>query len=1098
MKQILIANRGEIAIRIARAASECGMDAVMVFSKDDARSLHIRAGSAAVELEGSGVKAYLNIENVISAAKESGCDAIHPGYGLLSENADFASRCEEEGIIFVGPQSATLELLGDKINARALAVKLKIPVLEGSTKVVDASAAHAFYEGLNGAAMIIKAVAGGGGRGMRIVHSAADIEGALQQCRSEAENAFGSGEVYLERYLASARHIEVQIVGDGQNVAHLWERECTIQRRNQKLIEIAPAPALDTVTRDKILNAAQTLAKSCNYCSLGTFEFLVDATYDSDAPFYFMEANPRLQVEHTITEEITGIDLVQTQILIASGKTLAEAGLNHELPPRPIGSALQLRINMETIGEDGSVRPAGGTLTAFEPVSGPGYRVDSFGYAGYQTSRNFDSLLAKLVVHSRQGDLNGLIRKAQRGLREFRIEGVATNATLLSAILSHEKLHSWEVTTRFIDEYLKDLLAAQADDEPDAFFGSNQVGNASQVKKVKIPEGTQAVLSPIRGVVVLVSAVVGEQIQKGQQIAVVEAMKMESPVNAPFSGRVHSIVLAAGDNSESDHPIMFLEPSGDEEAEIETTQELDLDAIRPDLQELFDRTKLTLDEARPKAIKKQHEKGYRSARENIGLLCDKDSFNEFGQLAYAAQSRRRDIDDLIRSTPADGLITGFGAVNGSMFDQRKSRTAILSYDATVLAGTQGHFNHIKTDRLLEVAERCKTPVIFFTGGGGGRPGDVDVIETTISGLAITSFAIYARMSGLVPRIGIANGYCFAGNAAFFGCSDITIATRKSWIGMGGPAMIEGGGLGKFLPTEIGPIETQHPNGVVDLLADDEAHAVQLAKKALSYFQGAVKDWDCADQRRLRSIIPEHRKRAYDIREVIELLADVDSVFEIRRAYGVGILTAFIRIEGQPFGVIANDTTHLGGAIEAESAEKASRFLQLCDAFDIPILSLCDTPGFMVGPDSESSGTVRRVSRLFVTATTLSVPTFLVVLHKAYGLGAQAMAGGSLREPALCVSWPTGEFGGMGLEGAVNLGFAKELAAAESEEVRKAMFDNYLAILIERGKAISVASKVEVDAVIDPAETRTWLINAWLATPPPIERAGKKRPMVDTW
>lgn len=1098
VRKILVANRGEIAVRVARAAAECDVDTVMIYAKDDARSLHVRAGSTAIELDGSGAQAYLNIDSVISVAKAQGCDAIHPGYGLLSENAEFARKCAQAGITFVGPSAATLELLGDKINARKLAEQLDVAVLEGTVEAVEVNSAKAFFDSLNGGAMIVKAVAGGGGRGMRIVHEPDAIENALKQCRSEAENAFGCGDVYLERYLPAARHIEVQIIGDGQDVAHLWERDCTIQRRNQKLVEIAPAPTLDDTTRQKILAAAMKLAAACDYKSLGTFEFLVDAEYSQDAPFYFMEANPRIQVEHTVTEEITGIDLVQTQLHIASGKSLADVGINASEPPAPAGLAVQLRINMESMAEDGNVRPEGGTLSVFEPAAGPGVRVDTFGYAGYRTSQNYDSLLAKLIVHSRQGGLRGALKKAQRGLKDFRIEGVVTNAPFLDAILSHENVRAWDVTTRFIDQHLEALLGAEKAGLADGFFECTEHAAQLASSHIATPAGTQSVVSPIQGVVVSIDVAAGEGVQKGQQIGIVEAMKMEYPVVAPVAGTVHSLVLGAGDMADREQPVIFIEPSDGVDVALNDEAGTDPNAIRPDLQELFDRQQLTADAARPEAMQKRHAKGYLSARENIALLCDEGSFNEYGQLAYAAQTRRRSIDDLIRSTPADGMITGFGGVNGDLFDERTSRTAILSYDATVLAGTQGHFNHKKTDRILEVAEKWKTPVIFYTEGGGGRPGDVDMLDATISGLTVSSFSQYARMSGLVPRIGIANGYCFAGNAAFYGCSDITIATRSCWIGMGGPAMIEGGGLGKFAPTDIGPIDVQYPNGVVDILADDEAHATELAKKALSYFQGAVSQWEAHDQRRLRSIIPENRKRAYDIREAIELIADVDSVLELRRAYGAGIVTAFIRIEGQPFGLIANDIAHLGGAIEAESAEKASRFMQLCDAFDIPILSLCDTPGFMVGPDSERTATVRRVSRLFVTAATMNVPNFVVVLHKAYGLGAQAMAGGNLHSPGLCVSWPSGAFGGMGFEGAVRLGYGKELDAAGSDEERQEMFDRHLARMMERGKAISVASKLEVDAVIDPAETRSWLVNAWRSTPLPEKRLGKKRPMVDTW
>jgi acetyl-CoA carboxylase carboxyltransferase component len=355
----------------------------------------------------------------------------------------------------------------------------------------------------------------------------------------------------------------------------------------------------------------------------------------------------------------------------------------------------------------------------------------------------------------------------------------------------------------------------------------------------------------------------------------------------------------------------------------------------------------------------------------------------------------------------------------------------------------------------------------------------------------------ARLSGLVPTVGIVSGRCFAGNAALLGCCDVIIATDNATIGMAGPAMIEGGGLGSFKPEQVGPVSVQGPNGVIDVQVADEAEAVRVAKQYLSYFQGALNDWDCADQRELRHLIPENRLRVYDIRQVIDTLADRDSVLELRRQFAPGLITAFIRIEGQPFGLLANNPAHLGGAIDALAGDKAARFMQLCDAFDIPLLSLCDTPGFMVGPEAEKQATVRHVSRMFVAAASLSVPFFTVVLRKGYGLGAQAMAAGSFHSPLFTIAWPSAEFGAMGLEGAVRLGFAKELAAIEEPAARQQLFDKLVAKAYQNGKGINMASFLEIDAVIDPVETRAWLLRGLNATPRPAPREGKKR-SIDTW
>jgi len=524
--------------------------------------------------------------------------------------------------------------------------------------------------------------------------------------------------------------------------------------------------------------------------------------------------------------------------------------------------------------------------------------------------------------------------------------------------------------------------------------------------------------------------------------------------------------------------------------------EVALDHVRADLAELFVRRGLLSDAGRPDVVARRHGRGRRTARENIADLCDPGSFTEYGGFAIAAQRRRRSLEELIERTPADGLIGGTARVNGDRFADERARCAVVSYDYTVLAGTQGQQNHRKKDRLFELVERLRLPLVLFAEGGGGRPGDTDT--AVITGLDTRAFALFGRLSGLVPLVGVASGFCFAGNAALLGCCDVIIATEGTSIGMGGPAMIEGGGLGTFRPEEVGPLDVQVPNGVVDLVAADDAGAVDLARRYLSYFQGTVDEWTCADQRRLRSAVPEQRLRAYDIRALLDTLADTGSVLELRRGFGAGMVTALARVEGRPVGVVANDPTHLGGAIDADGADKASRFLQLCDAHDLPVVFLCDTPGFMVGPDTERTAQVRHVSRMFVTGASLTVPFVTIVLRKGYGLGAQAMAGGSFREPLFLVAWPSGEFGGMGLEGAVRLGFRRELEAVEDPAERQALFDSMVALAYEHGKGLNVATAYEIDDVIDPAESRTRIVEALRSCPPTPARTGKKRNCIDTW
>ena len=558
----------------------------------------------------------------------------------------------------------------------------------------------------------------------------------------------------------------------------------------------------------------------------------------------------------------------------------------------------------------------------------------------------------------------------------------------------------------------------------------------------------------------------GDAVTAGQLLMVLEAMKMEHEITAPMDGEIRALHFSEGEAVGENDVLMTMQPSGSSVQPV-LKQEPASSASTPraDLTRLQARLKHTLDANRPEVVAKRHALGLRTARENIADLCDADSFSEYGALAVAAQSQRRTADDLMRNTPADGMVTGIGSIAGQ-------RCAILAYDATVLAGTQGMRNHQKTDRLLGLALEHQLPVVLFAEGGGGRPGDVDM--PIVAGLHVTTFASFAKLNGQVTVIGITTGRCFAGNAALLGCCDVIIATRSSNIGMGGPAMVEGGGLGVFKPEAIGPSPLQHANGVIDILVEDEAHAVAAAKKYLAFFQGGASQWHAPNAELLRNVVPENRLRVYDSLAVVHALADTDSVLHLRTGFGMGIHTALARIEGRAVGIIANNPQHLGGAIDADAADKASRFMQLCNAHGLPLVSLVDTPGFMVGPDTEATAQVRHVSRMFIAAAHLRVPFLSVVLRKGYGLGAMAMTAGGFHAPLCTVAWPSAEFGAMGLEGAVRLGYKKELEALPEGTQRDALFAQLLAQHIENGSAIAMATTLEIDAVIDPAQTRTWL------------------------
>ena len=595
------------------------------------------------------------------------------------------------------------------------------------------------------------------------------------------------------------------------------------------------------------------------------------------------------------------------------------------------------------------------------------------------------------------------------------------------------------------------------------------------------------IVSPLVGTVVQVHVQVGQHVRAGRELCVIESMKMEHPVVADVDLTITATSATVGQKvSEGSELFQALAASADQPTPLARLDER--------------RAKLD-DAARPAAAAKRHERGQRTARENIADLFDDGTFVEYGGFAVAAQRKRRTTEDLIDNTPADGLVTGIGLVDGR-------RCAVLAYDYTVLAGTQGFVNHRKTDRILDVIERERLPVVLFAEGGGGRPGDVDA--PGVAGLDVRSFASFARLSGLVPLVGIASGYCFAGNAALLGCCDVIIATQNSNIGMAGPAMIEGGGLGKVAPTDIGPIGTQRANGVVDVVVADEAEATSVAKHYLALVtahvsatrvQGAgatATSGRAAKRPQLRDIIPAQRTRVYDMREVVRALVDDSSLLELRRDFAQGAVTALARVEGRSVGVIANVPAHLGGAIDATAADKFARFTQLCDAFDLPIISLCDTPGFMVGPDAETTAQVRHFARLFVTAASITVPWITVVVRKGYGLGAQAMAAGSFHAATTTIAWPTGEFGGMGLEGAVRLGYRKELDAQPDESSRAALEERLIAAAYEQGAALHMAMHIEIDDVIDPADTPGRIVATLQACAPPAPRTGKKRPMIDTW
>ncbi|MDA1004706.1 MAG: carbamoyl-phosphate synthase large subunit [Chloroflexi bacterium] len=1152
--KLLVANRGEIAIRIMRAAAELGIPTVAVAPADDAGSLHTGKADEAVTLAGAGTAAYLDIEQLIAVARESGCDAVHPGYGFLAENAQFARRCAEAGLTFVGPRVETLELFGDKARARVAAVAVDVPVIRGVDHAVSAAEAAAFFASLgDGRAMIIKAVGGGGGRGARVVQRADEVAAAYERCRAEAQAAFGNGELYVEQFMPRARHVEVQILGDVHGgIAHLGERECSMQRSFQKIVEVAPAPGLAAELRGRIIEAAVRLARSAGYSNAGTFEFLVDVSGgEGGTDFAFIETNARLQVEHTVTEEVTGVDIVRAQLRLAEGATLAELGLDGPDVGVPRGYAIQARVNMESLREDGSIRPASGTLTAYEPPSGPGVRTDGFGYAGYETSLRFDALLAKVIGHSPSTDFGDAIARTVRALSEFRIEGVETNIGLLQDILSHPDFAAGRVHTRFVDEQLPRLAATGgahrrfvapagglAAREPaptgDGYAGARVADSSDplalfahdrQVKSQAVereeragPRGPVELPAPVRGTVVSVNVAPGDRVVAGRAVAVIELFELRHVVRADRGGVVDSVLVGVGDAVREGDPVAFITAADVEAAPLATPATVDPDHVRRDLALLQERRSFAEDDFRAERIDRRHANQQRGPRENIEHLFD-GTFREYGPLVTAASWQKQQW--LRETTQADGLVMGIGHVNGDLFEPERSRAVVVHYDYMVVAGTQGGRGHYKQDRMYELAERYRLPVVLFAEGGGGRPGisggepearsadapaadsaaAVDIAGRGGGGVPIDSYTFtkLSQLSGLVPLVGVNSGRCFAGNTVMLASCDVIIAAENSTIGLGGPAMIEGGGLGIYTPEEVGPMSFQVPNGVVDILVKDDEEAIETAKKYLSYFQGPIDRWEANDQGSLRDVVPECRSEPYNMQDVIETIADRGSILEIRKAFGTGIITAFIRVEGRPMGLIASNPHHLSGAIDSDAADKAARFLQLCDTFDLPVLSLIDCPGIMMGPDHERTALLRHSARMLVTGANLTTPMFAVVVRKAYGMGARAMSGGSSLEPFFTVAWPTAEFADMSIDGRVRLTFGDELRGIDDPAEREARYAQRVAESVDLARAVnSGGTHYGIDDVIDPVNTRAWIAQGLRSLPPPLPRAEKKRPNVDTW
>ena len=1080
ISKVLIANRGEIAVRIARAAAELGMRTVGVYSRDDEGSLHWRRCDEAVALAGSGAPAYLDIEAIVEAAVASGCDAVHPGYGFLSENAAFAQRCIDRGLVFVGPRPQVLELFGDKAAARRLAQEQGVAVCRGVSSAVTLEQARAFAASLgSGAKVMVKAIAGGGGRGMRVVEDPATLDEAFASASSEAKAAFGNGDLYIEELVAPARHIEVQVLGDlsGQ-VTHLYERECSLQRRQQKLVEFAPAPGISDALRHGLAASALKLARAAGVHTLCTFEFLVDA----QDRFVFMEANPRLQVEHTVTEEVMGVDIVQAQFRLAAGARLEDMRLAQADIDKPRGIAVQLRINMERVDALGQALPGAGTLTAFDPPGGAGVRLDTFARAGYTPSTSFDSLLAKLVIHAPSGRMDDLLRRAYRALCEFRIEGVDTNIGFLQNIVRDEDVAAGRVHTRFIEANGVRLAEGMAlHKRLHGAVSGGPVAVESRAVARTGPAGSVAIEATLGGRLVRLAVKPGDAVQVQQPIAVIESMKMEHTILASQSGVVLQLAAQVGEAVVPGAALFFIEPRehGDHDG-----SGFDIghdDGAEKLLRDIEARKAALLDEQRPAAVAKQRARGASTARERIARFSDPGSFVEIGGLIHSETGE---------DAPADGVVVGSARVEGRA-------VMLMAQDFTVFGGSNGHLGRSKMFRAMARCRLNGLPFVMLLDGGGHRIQDGQNSRHYAS--STPAYQEFARLSGWVPIVAGVLGAGFAANTNNCGMADLIVMVRgQSEMGLAGPALVKAGTGEQITAQALGGAEAQvDRNGLADLGVASEEEAFAAIRRFLSFLPSnsalpppREPAFDGLPGEPLREVVPANSRQSYDMRIVVETLADKDSCFEIKPTFGANIVTTLARIGGRPVGFIANQPLVMSGMLDANASEKAAHFIALCDAYGIALVYLVDIPGMSIGSQAESTMLGRRSAKLLFELGHATVPRISVILRKGYGLGYVAMCGGRGFDADACLAWPTAEICAMSVEGSVDVAYRKKFVDAPDPAARRQEIIDGIRAQVS---ALQAAEGFGVDDVIDPATTRKHLID--LLAQAPVRRPSTMPPKV---
>ncbi len=1105
LKRVLVANRGEIAIRIAKAASALGMESVAVFPAIDALSLHTRFTTRAVEIPGTAVDAYLNGAALIDVARRTNCDCIHPGYGFVAENADFAALCEREGLIFVGPSPDALRLFGDKVAARDLAQSLDIPVVPGGKRVGSAPQATDVAISL-GFPVMLKAAAGGGGRGMRTVTNAEEMAEAFDRCRSEAKAAFGDGSLFVEKLVVRPRHIEVQVLADrsGQTV-HLFERDCSVQLRNQKVIEIAPAPNLDPALRARILADAIRLVRAANYVNAGTVEFLVTP---ESGEYFFIECNPRIQVEHTVSEAVTGVDLVETQFRIAGGATLQSLGLDSQNAIRaPRGFAVQCRV----------VAQGAGAITAYKEPSGPGVRVDACGYAGYAPPPQFDPLFAKVIGTSNSSaSFESALDRTLGALNEFHVVGLPNNLGQLRRMLASPTLRSGDARTTLLNdepELLKGapgkssgalaLLEQQSKGVGPGTTTTNGFGNAG----LDVPEGRQGVEVPMAGAIIAVQVRAGSRVAVGEALMVISAMKMETEVVAPCAGVIDELMpLQVGDQVSAGQVVALLTP--DRSATAMAAQLTAEHSWAP----LFEETKTLQALANKRlapgsddpGVVRQRSRGKLTCRERIDLLLDEGSFREIGSIAgFASYDENGAIDDF---TPANH-VGGLGRI--------ASRQAVVCADDFTSRG--GHADGAigaKSGYLDRLSIELACPSVrLLDGSSGGGSVAAMVPQQKSEGESKAKESSGAIKAGR-PRVAGGGGSFLPGHLGSTMYTEqlctvpvvnlllgsvVGIGAAKAVLGhfsvmvkdiaqlfVAGPPVVSHAMGYDITKEDLGGWHIHCTNGSVDNLADTEAEAMQMARRFLSYLPSSVYDTPpvlpCSDpvdraEEELFTLIPRKRTTTFDIRKAIRLMADSDSFFEIGSLWGTDQVTGFARFNGHPVGVIASDSRHVnGGALTADGCDKLKRHLDVCDLFHLPVLNLVDNPGFAVGLEHEIRGTIRKGGEWMVAFAQLSVPLFTVVMRRSFGVAGNNYAT-PRSAPSMRVVWPAADVGGIPPEGGIEAAYKRQLAEAEDPAALRA--ELYARIESARGP-IGPLNRFQMEEMIDPRITRRCICE-WIET-----------------